>query len=733
MSNHAAEIRAENAGLSVLRRGRRFVEFNNGDGSKRWVGTIDPLHVTGTETEIDATWLTDAGAWQWRMGEGDFQAHARDVFNVGNLVEWRIGDEWVIFDPQSINWINQDNSRQQIAIKQAITGQVDDATLSFPEGYGAGRHFEYIAHPNRLIKNITIDNLLDLPDPTVSGIIHFEAEFTLSTSSGVDFYLDDVKWIKENKVRVKTANKIEFRDAATGTQILWFADAPIATDANDETISCEYEVRRQGGPASLFITVRVPREWILSAAFPIKIDPQLSLQPDGAAGKDTQLNPANTDKHYGSDQSNSGGTNWLIEFDVSSIDAGSTCDDATLSIWNRFTKTSNRELDWHELLVANEDWAEGTSADPGTGLSTWDNKIEDTDAWAGSVGAETSGTDYDTDVIGTTNYTANDAAGTECTATLVPGDVEDWFGGVANYGLWGDNSLGLQLPGMWMSDNATAGLRPKLVINYTEAEEGYTIVAAQGSYTLTGQTVSPLADRKIAAAQGSYSLSGQATALLRGFLVSAAQGSYTLTGQNTGLIADRIISAGQGSYTLSGQDIDLLRGFILAAAQGTYTLSGQDLGLLVARLLTAAQGSYTLTGIAVTLDYSAITGYTIVADQGSYNLTGQSAGLLADRTLSAAQGVYVLTGQDADILLGHLIAAEQGGYTLTGQTAGLIADRLLGAAQGSYVISGQSIGILFVLFPNPDNVTFVQFEDRRTFMKQTDPDIVPYQDRRKRG
>ena len=249
MSNHSFLIHERYApGRPVRRRGRRFIEFDMGGGIVRYVATIDPLHIRNSETPIDTAFQPDTGAWQWKLAQADFQVHARSVFNAGNLVEWRHeSGEWIIVDPQSINWINQDLSRQQIAIKQAVTGIANDFTLSFPAGYGAGRHFSYTAHPNRLVKHITIDSLANLPTPSVTGpSIWFEAEWTLSTSTGVDLWLDGAKWAKTNGVRVKTAKRIEFRNTAN-TQVLWYADAPIATDANGEIVVCEYEVRRQGG------------------------------------------------------------------------------------------------------------------------------------------------------------------------------------------------------------------------------------------------------------------------------------------------------------------------------------------------------------------------------------------------------------------------------------------------------------------------------------------------------
>jgi hypothetical protein len=110
MANRAALIRAENAGLTVTRKGRRFLEFDLGSGVTRHVATIDPLHTRTTQAEIDTAWIPDTGAWQWKLAQADFQAHARSVFNVGSLYEWRHeSGEWIVVDPQSINWINQDS------------------------------------------------------------------------------------------------------------------------------------------------------------------------------------------------------------------------------------------------------------------------------------------------------------------------------------------------------------------------------------------------------------------------------------------------------------------------------------------------------------------------------------------------------------------------------------------------------------------------------------------------
>ena len=202
----------------------------------------------------------------------------------------------------------------------------------------------------------------------------------------------------------------------------------------------------------------------------------------------------------------------------------------------------------------------------------------------------------------------------------------------------------------------------------------YTLTAAQGSYSLTGQDVALLASRSLAAAQGSYTLTGQDAALLRLFTLTAAQGSYSLSGQAVALAASRLIAAGQGSYTLTGQAVGLLASWVLAAGQGAYALTGQAAGLT----------------------YTPLGSYSLLADAGSYTITGQSVGLLASRLLAAAAGSYSLSGQDVGLTYtpagaSYTLTADVGGYALTGHDIAFARTYVLTAASGSYTLTGRAV------------------------------------------
>ena len=194
---------------------------------------------------------------------------------------------------------------------------------------------------------------------------------------------------------------------------------------------------------------------------------------DVTTAKDTYLRSTNSDAAYGSATELISAYIWLIEFDLSSIEDTATCDSATLSFFVTFPKTSNRTGVINELLVANDNWVEGVSEDPATaGQSTWDYKSQtgsgEGTAWAGSAGASTADTDFDSTVLGTVSYTANDPEGTELPTALTAASIEPWFAGT-HYGL---RIIGTTLPNVASSDHGTTGYRPKLVVLYTAAGGG---------------------------------------------------------------------------------------------------------------------------------------------------------------------------------------------------------------------------------------------------------------------
>jgi hypothetical protein len=103
------------------------------------------------------------------------------------------------------------------------------------------------------------------------------------------------------------------------------------------------------------------------------------------------------------------------------------------------------------------------------------------------------------------------------------------------------------------------------------------------------------------AAQGSYTITGNAAGLRIARSIGAAAGNYSLTGNPARLAVARRLAAAPGAYSITGNAASLIKGTApraLQAAGGSYIITGRPAALRAARRLGGASGSYVLTGFA---------------------------------------------------------------------------------------------------------------------------------------
>lgn len=208
----------------------------------------------------------------------------------------------------------------------------------------------------------------------------------------------------------------------------------------------------------------------------ITFDPTFDTETAGA-DKDTYLDSGSQSENFGNATTIEfdalGGTHGLMEFDCSSIPGTATCDSATLYVTrNGDTGGTERHVHVFELLAANEDWGEGDGGDPGgVGEATWDYRDHgNSTAWAGSEGASTADTDFDSTEIGDFVISGGGEfidPGDRTSTTLTAAAVEDWFGDPnENYGMWMYQPESYDR-NIYSSEHGTAGFRPQLVVEYT--------------------------------------------------------------------------------------------------------------------------------------------------------------------------------------------------------------------------------------------------------------------------
>lgn len=191
-------------------------------------------------------------------------------------------------------------------------------------------------------------------------------------------------------------------------------------------------------------------------------DPTLTTQPDGASGIDVTLRGSLPDTNYGTYTIlgvNLTYTRSLIKFDLSAIPNGSTIDAA--NFYSYHSGSGGHVFSSHNMysiLPANIGWTEMGA--------TW-NKRDGTNNWAGSLGCSTIGTDYSNTVLGVLSGYTDDPTGTEYNVALNTSEVTGWL--TNNAGFIIIYTPGNSLPSVFSSDYSTASQRPKLVIQYTEA------------------------------------------------------------------------------------------------------------------------------------------------------------------------------------------------------------------------------------------------------------------------
>ncbi len=351
----------------VAERGKSWIKHQHPTDPARAMldVSIGPIHYgADDDQEIDTAWEADTGAWQYRMVKAGFNLHARNILNVGDIINYAdpVTGENITFQPLGLNWVdNVTDSRQQIAIAQAVTAQVTDDILYFPDGYGTGRHFRYRADTGRLSKQIIIDSAANLPAPTVSNP-WLEIEFIFSKSSGVTEWIDTgsgyQQWDRTTKV--VTANRVEYR--TPGGAVLWTFDFPRAVDADGSQQIGLFQFRRQG--ANRYCTVRIPKPWIDTAVFPILIDP--TIEPTPGASADDAVEDTSPHVSIAQTQPYVLQNNWLgVRFANVTVPVGATIDVAYVSLYLTGATNTIGETYYFEAADSGAQFAEAD----GTGIS----------------------------------------------------------------------------------------------------------------------------------------------------------------------------------------------------------------------------------------------------------------------------------------------------------------------------------------------------------------------------
>ncbi|MEI6327441.1 MAG: DNRLRE domain-containing protein [Candidatus Roizmanbacteria bacterium] len=198
----------------------------------------------------------------------------------------------------------------------------------------------------------------------------------------------------------------------------------------------------------------------------------LTLQPDSTAGIDTFIDQANPTTNFGTTsplQSRgpyfTSQRNMLFKFDLSSIPVASTIKSGALTLWVDTNQGAEDNLTMYRIMPANAGWTESGA--------NW-NTLDGSTAWAGSVGANTSGVDYSSTLMGTGPFGLGN--GGQYSFSLAASEIQLMFATNNGFIVKGNGPTGDSDPAR-SSDYGTAGNRPKLVVNYTDPANNPTVAA----------------------------------------------------------------------------------------------------------------------------------------------------------------------------------------------------------------------------------------------------------------
>lgn len=295
MPNHTAAIRAKvqaaHPGAVVVGRTPNGIKHQLPDGSFHVSTGVGPgFHHSG-DVEIDTDWVPGTAPWDWESASTEHKREVHTNFADGQNVRWTdVSGETVTLKALNLQWTNDLDQIQFISAPQAVNGAPQDNNFEWAGAYGAGLDFEWLNHPQKLIKHLVIQSAAALPAYTLGGTgAALELQVQFGISNGVEVWVNGALWTtgSGNAPDVDTQGQVQFRSKSTG-QVLWVFDYPRSEDSStSERHIGKFRLKKQG--PNLNIWHRVEKSWLDTATYPVRVDTDVSSGV-AASGDDGHAN-----------------------------------------------------------------------------------------------------------------------------------------------------------------------------------------------------------------------------------------------------------------------------------------------------------------------------------------------------------------------------------------------------------------------------------------------------------
>lgn len=275
----------------IERRQRTSKTFHRGGRSYRVISTIGLVHEPdgqGGWREITNEWTPEVAPWCRKMVSDAYTVRVKPFLNTGQVLQFTKNGQSVYLQPMALEWTNDLNQIQQISMPSASSPLISTSPFTFLRGtssgkkgiidwsdaYGSGVDFKWTTSPSKLAKVLTVDRFNNLPVPeqyiTDGGNPVLRLNFIFDPDSSLDIMVDGSKWNKRTK---KTTFKaIEFW--YQGEKLFQFR--PLYYWDTEEGLGHSVATIEKRGN-SLYISIRVPYEWLQTATYPVFIDADIDV------------------------------------------------------------------------------------------------------------------------------------------------------------------------------------------------------------------------------------------------------------------------------------------------------------------------------------------------------------------------------------------------------------------------------------------------------------------------
>ncbi len=340
--NLIPEAAADESFLVGTQLGDNWKKETYSDETIRLITPFPTYLKDGVWTEIDTTVIPSQDPnYDWAVETGRYQAYFRERVLFGgsgqnaHAVKFVVDENWLTFRPDALFYRDVSGPVEQIAGPADVMGIPSDDSFFYPGvflGQDIDLRYEY---GTAQLKELFILNTAPTPpaNPTPTVALNFDLVFVYKPDTVP--LNDGVPWNENDRIQ---STNITFVNATTG-KILYSLMKPFAIDANGDVIELLYELDRD--PPRLKIRVVVPSAWLQSAAYPVLVDPSLTIQPSEI---DSYVDEAVPDTNYGTvdsmyvESSDPGSVvRSHVQFNISTIPEDATITSATMELYKYAT------------------------------------------------------------------------------------------------------------------------------------------------------------------------------------------------------------------------------------------------------------------------------------------------------------------------------------------------------------------------------------------------------------